>query len=358
MRKVSTWGRMKGSGPGYRLSSHMNDFTAESGVAIRLSELIEGYWSTQVIRTAAQLKLPDLLNAECMLPEELARRAGAHAGSVARLLRAMVTLGLCQTAPDGRYSLTGMGALLRADAAGGKRARALFAGSSLYREFARLPDLIRTGPQPPSSEGFEKSTPEQLAVFQQAMIESSREAVSAAVVVYDFSHFTRVLDVGGGFGGALACLLERFSRQSGDVLDLAHAQAGAEEFLSRAGVADRARFLAGDFFKSVPTGYDCYLLKFILHDWDDAQAVAVLKSCRAAAEPGSHLIVLERLVPDHLEDQPAHRAVVRGDMTMMAWGGQERTAREYRQLFAQAGFQLSRVVPTASPFGVIEGRPI
>jgi SAM-dependent methyltransferase len=323
-----------------------------------LSELIEGYWTTQVIHAAAQLKLPDLLYAGSMPPEELARRAEAHAGSVARLLRAMVTLGLCQASQDGRYSLTEMGALLRADAAGGKHARALFAGGSLYRAFEKLPDIIRTGPQPPSSEGFVKSTPEQLGVFQRAMIESSREAVSAAVVVYDFSPFTRVLDVGGGFGGALACLLERFPGLSGDILDLAHAQAGAEEFLSRAALAGRAKFLAGDFFKAVPTGYDCYLLKFILHDWDDAQAVAVLKSCRAATAPGSHLIVLERLVPDQLEDQAAHRAVVRGDLTMMAWGGQERTAREYRELFAQAGFQLSRVVPTASPFSVIEGRPI
>ena len=336
----------------------ISDFTAESGPAVRLAELIEGYWSTQVIRTAAQLKLPDLLKAESMLPEELAARAGAHAGSVARLLRAMVTLGLCQTAKDGRYSLTQMGALLRANASGGKRARALFAGSRLYPAFEKLPDLIRTGPQPPSSEGFEKSTPEQLVVFQRAMIESSREAVSAAVVAYDFSPFARVLDVGGGFGGALACLLERLPGMSGDVLDLAHAQAGAEEFLLGAGLAGRARFVAGDFFKFVPTGYDCYLLKFILHDWDDAQAVAVLKSCRAAAAPGSHLIVLERLVPDQLEDQPEHRAVVRGDMTMMAWGGQERTAREYRELLAQAGFHLSRVVPTASSFSLLEGKPI
>jgi SAM-dependent methyltransferase len=324
----------------------------------RLGELIEGYWTTQVIHAAAQLKLPDLLSAQPMLPEELARRADAHVGSVARLLRAMVTLGLCRATQDGRYLLTAMGALLRADAAGGKRARALFAGSSLYRAFEKLPDIVRTGPQPPSSEGFVKSTPEQLVVFQRAMIESSREAVSAAVVVYDFSVFTRVLDVGGGFGGALACLLERFPRLSGDVLDLAHAQAGAEEFLEHAGVAGRARFLAGDFFKSIPTGYDCYLLKFILHDWDDTQAVAVLKSCRAATGPDSHLIVLERLVPDQLEDQPADRAVVRGDLTMMAWGGQERTAREYRELFAQAGFQLSRVVPTASPFSVLEARPM
>jgi hypothetical protein len=324
----------------------------------RLSELIEGFWATQVIHAAAQLKLPDLLHGQPLLPAELARRADAHAGSVTRLLRALATLGLCQVTAEGRYALTEMGALLRTDAAGSKRARALFAGSSLYEAFAKLPETVRTGRRPPVTADFGKSSPEQLAVFQHAMIESSREAVGAAVVVYDFSALTRVLDVGGGFGGALAGLLERFPRLCGDVLDLDHAQHGAEAFLARSGVASRAGFIAGDFFRSVPGGYDCYLLKFILHDWDDAQAVAILKSCRAAAGPGTRLVVLERVVPEHPGDIPAHRTVMQADMTMMAWGGQERTEREYRELLAQAGFALSRVVATASAFTVIEGRPL
>ena len=336
----------------------MSDATPAPAPALRLGELIEGFWTTQVIHAAAQLKLPDLLHVEPMLPEELARRADAHTGSVTRLLRAMATLGLCQITPDGRYALTEMGALLRTDAAGGKRARALFAGSSLYQAFEKLPETVRTGRRPPVTADFGKSSPEQLAVFQHAMIESSREAVGSAVAVYDFSPLTWVLDVGGGFGGALAGLLERFPRLCGDVLDLDHAQQGAEAFLSRAGMGSRARFIAGDFFKSIPAGYDCYLLKFILHDWDDAQAVAILKSCRAAAGPGSRLIVLERLVPQHPGDRPAHRTVMQADMTMMAWGGQERTEREYRALFEQTDFQLSQVVPTASPFTVIEGRPV
>jgi orsellinic acid C2-O-methyltransferase len=335
----------------------MSDTTSAPAPAVRLSELIEGFWTTQVIHAAVKLRLPDLLHGEPLLPEELARRADAHAVSVTRLLRALATIGLCQATSDGRYALTEMGALLRTDAAGGKRARGLFAGSSLYHAFAMLPETVRTGRRPPVTADFGKSSPEQLAVFQHAMIESSREAVGSAVPVYDFSALTKVLDVGGGFGGALAALLERFAHLSGDVLDLDHAQQGAEAFLARCGVANRAGFVAGDFFRSVPSGYDGYLLKFILHDWDDAQAVAILKSCRAAAGPGARLIVLERLVPEHPGDRPAHRAVMQADMTMMAWGGQERTELEYRELFEQAGFQLSRVVPTASAFTVIEGQP-
>lgn len=326
--------------------------------AQRLNELIEGFWTTQVIRAAAQLRLPDLLATESLPPAELARRADAHAGSVTRLLRAMATVGLCRAAPDGRYALTEMGALLRTDASGGKRARALFAGSSLYEAFEKLPETVRTGRRPPVTADFGKSSPEQLAVFQHAMIESSREAVGAAVLAYDFSAIVRVLDVGGGFGGALAGLLERFPGMCGDILDLAHAQQGAEGFLAQAGLAGRTKFLPGSFFESVPAGYDCYLLKFILHDWDDAQAIAILKACRTAAGPRSRLIVLERLVPAQPEDRPAHRAVMQADMTMMAWGGQERTETEYREIFAHGGWQLARVVPTASPFSVLEGRPI
>jgi len=324
----------------------------------RLSELIEGYWTTQVIRAAAQLQLPDLLEAQSLPAEELADRAGAHAGSVARLLRAMTTIGLCQATKDGRYFLTEMGALLRSNAAGGKHARALFTGSTLYRAFEHLPDMVRMGRRAPVAGDFEKSSPQQLAIFQHAMIESSREAVSSAVLVYDFTGFARILDVGGGFGGALAGLLERFPDLAGDVLDLPHAQQGAEAYLERAGVLARARFLAGDFFQSVPAGYDGYLLKFILHDWDDAQATAILKSCRAAMAVQSRLIVLERLVPEPLEDRPAHRTVMQADMAMMAWGGQERSEREYRELLIQAGFQLTRVVPTGSSFTVMEALPI
>ena len=335
----------------------MSDFPPAVLPIERLSELIEGYWTTQVIRAAAQLQLPDLLEAQALLPEALARRAGAHAGSVVRLLRAMTTLGLCQARQDGSYSLTEMGALLRSNAAGGKRARVLFTGSTLYRAFEHLPDMVRTGQRAPVMADFEKSSPQQLAIFQQAMIETSREAVSSAVAVYDFSSFARILDVGGGFGGVLAGLLERFADLAGDVLDLPHAQAGAEAFLARAGLQARARFLPGDFFQSVPAGYDGYLMKFILHDWDDAQAIAILKSCRTAAAADSRLVVLERLVPDPLEDRPAHRTVMQADMTMMAWGGQERSEHEYRELLVQAGFQLNRVVPTGSSFTVIEAVP-
>ncbi|HTV77167.1 MAG TPA: methyltransferase [Steroidobacteraceae bacterium] len=334
----------------------MSDSAAPAPV-LRLTELIEGYWTTQVIRAAAQLRLPDLLGSESLRPVDLAQRALCHAGSLNRLLRALTSIGLCEALKDGRYALTALGALLRSDAAGGKHARALFAGSTLYRAFESLPDMVRTGGRAAVPADFEKSSPEKLAIFQAAMIESSREAVSSAVLVYDFSVFKRVLDVGGGFGGALAGLLQRFGDLTGDVLDLPHARQGAEAFLAGSGLGSRTRFLAGDFFAAVPQGYDCYLMKFILHDWDDAQAAAILGSVRSAAAPGSRLIVLERLVPDPVADLPAHRAVLQADMAMMAWGGQARTEREYRELLRRAGFELGRVVPTASTFTVLEAAP-
>ncbi len=322
-------------------------------LTVRLTELVEGFWGTQVIHAAVQLQLPDLIGSQPMLPEELARQVNVDAGGVMRLLRAMVTLGLCTSLPDGRFSLTELGALLRTDAVGGKRARAMFAGSSLYRTFEKLPEIIRTGRRPPATEDFASQTPEQLAIFQQAMIESSREAMSAAVAVYDFSTIERMLDVGGGFGGALAYLLERFTSLSGDVLDLPHAQGGAEAFLSRVGVRERAGFLPGDFFKNVPAGYGCYLLKFILHDWDDDKAIEILRTCSRAMSPTATLVVIERVIgpPNQIPEAKF------SDLNMLvSHGALERTREEFDDLFAKGGFRLDRVIPTRSPLSVIVGR--
>jgi SAM-dependent methyltransferase len=324
----------------------------------RLSELIEGYWSTQVINAALQLGVPDLLAAGPQDAQSLAATTSAHAGSLDRLLRAMETLGLCTRDADNRLSLTGTGSLLRSDAAGSMRGRGLFAANMLWHQFGDLAEVVRTGERAPSAPpDFESMDPARLAVFQQAMAESSLKAAADAVAVYDFGRFRRLLDVGGGFGGVLAFLLERYPALTGDIYDLDLVASGATAFLEKAGLSTRARFVAGNFFQSVPGGYDCYQLKYILHDWDDAHALTLLKCIRAAAASDARLVVLEQVVPDRLEDRFEHRAVIRGDLTMMTVGGKERTAAEYRTLLAEAGFRLTEIVPTASSFSVIEAVP-
>ncbi len=311
-----------------------------------------------MINAAVQLGIPDRLAEGPADAETLAKACGAHAPSLFRLLRAMQTLGLCEPGPGERFALTGMGRLLAAQTPGSARGRALFTGGMLWRQFGDMAHIVRTGEKGPSAPGdFGSMPPAELAVFQQAMAESSIRAAREAALVYDFSRFSRLLDVGGGFGGVLAFLLQANAGLTGDVFDLGNVESGARAYLAKAGLADRAGFIGGDFFEAVTPGYDAYLLKYILHDWADEPALKLLTRVRAAADPGATLVVLEQVVPDSLAAEFDHRAVIRGDLTMMTVGGKERTGEEYRRLLADAGFRLTRIVPTASSFSVIEAAP-
>src|SRR5471030_193745 len=130
--------------------------------------------------------------------------------------------------------------------------------------------------------------------------QGSRRAAQAAMRVYDFSPFAQVLDLGGGYGGILAELLKAYPQQRGTVCDLGYLEPGALDYLSSAGVAKRSSFVQGDFFASVPDGYDLYLMKFILHDWDDEHVLRILRNVRLAVGNHSRLVVIEQIIPESL----------------------------------------------------------
>ena len=329
----------------------------------QVSEMINGFWAAQVACAAAALSLPDHLASGPMTAEELAGASGAHAPSVHRLLRALASLGLCDQESDGRFSLTEAGGYLRADAPGSVRGRALFAGDMLWKQFGDLTHQVKAGARTQAlvsgQEGFEslRRDPGRLHGFQQAMAESSTIAARDAVKVYDFGRFERVLDLGGGYGGVLAELLRSHPAQTGAVFDLDFLEAGANAYLDRAGAAGRARFLGGSFFEAVPGGFDLILLKFIIHDWGDEEAHAILARARESADAGATLVLLEQVVPETISATPEHQAVIRGDLTMMGMGGKERTAEEYRVLLAGAGWKLEQIIPSGAAFSVIEALP-
>ena len=328
-----------------------------------VSQLIGGYWAAQVACAAAALSLPDTLAKGPATAEDLAASAEAHAPSVWRLLRAMVSLGLCTQEADGRFVLTPAGHCLRADTPGSVRGRALFIGDRLWKQFSDLTHQVKTGGQTQmllgGAEGFAamKDDPAGLHTFQQAMAESSRMAARDAMTVYDFGRFTRVLDLGGGYGGVLGELLKANPAQTGAVCDLPFLKDGAEGYLLNAGVGDRARFLGGSFFEAVPEGFDLILMKFIIHDWGDGEARTILQQSRAAAGADTTLVLIEQVVPDVIAVTPQHQAVIRGDLTMMGIGGKERTAEEYRALLAESGWTLAGITPSSAAFSVIEARP-
>jgi orsellinic acid C2-O-methyltransferase len=328
--------------------------------AQHVSALINGYWAAQVLNVAATLGIPERLAPGPRSAEEIAAAAQAHTPSVFRLMRALQTLGICRAVAGGRFELTSAGQLLRADVPGSLRGRALFTGDMLWRQFGDLGHVVRTGERTRAvasgPEGFEAlaADPARLDAFQQAMAEGSVRAAGAALRVSDFSRFASVLDLGGGYGGVLAVLLASHRQMRGAVCDLAYLATAAMRYLERAGVADRAGFVAGDFFKSVPRGYDAYVMKFIIHDWDDERAAAILANCRAAAAPSARLILLEQVVPEVLGTSAADQAVIRADLTMMTVGGKERTAEEYRTLLAGAGWRLERIARASAEFSVLE----
>jgi hypothetical protein len=339
------------------------DAAPDQAAADRVSALINGFWAAQVINAAVLLDIPDRLADGPMTADALAQAAGAHAPSVLRLMRAMQTLGLAVREADGRFALTAAGGPLRADAPGSVRGRALFTGDMLWKQFGDLHHQVKTGGRTQAvvsgAEGFAalQRDPARLHAFQQAMAEGSVRAAREAMKVYDFGRFATVLDLGGGYGGVLSELLKAHPRQTGAVCDLAYLQHGAEDFLVGAGVSDRGRFIGGDFFEGVPSGFELYLMKFIVHDWGDEEAGAILRKVRQACGDASTLVLLEQVVPDRLNATPADQAVIRADLTMMGMGGKERTAEEYRALLAGRGWRLSTITSSGDGFSVIEARP-
>ena len=341
------------------------DKADEAALARRLLELIGGSWTTQAVYAAAELRIPDLLTEGPRTPDDLAAATGAHAPSLRRLLRALTTLGICTEGDDGSFAITPMGGLLGADAPASLRHWTIWWGRYLWPVWGRLFDSVTTGQSGRKllfgTEGFEHldRDPQAAAVFNQALIELTRLACAGIVRAYDFSGIGQVADIGGGYGELLAAVLTNCPAATGTLFDLPHAIEGGRRHLERAGVSDRCRLVAGDFFESVPAGADAYILKSVIHDWDDRRARLILENCRAAMPGRNRLLVIEQVLPDRLDTSPAHQAIARSDLNMLvAQSGQQRTQAEFAALLRSAGFEVTRIVHAAPTFCVIEATPI
>jgi 16S rRNA G1207 methylase RsmC len=186
------------------------------------------------------------------------------------------------------------------------------------------------------------------------MTELTTQVSTAVVAGYDFSRFGKIVDVGGGHGTLLLSILEANPQLSGILFDLPHVTESAKKHLEAAGLTGRCEVVAGDFFASMPGRGDAYILKNIIHDWDDERALQILQNCHRAMAENGKLLLVESVIPPG--NEPSFSKL--GDLNMLVMaGGCERTEAEYRALFAASGFQLTRVIPLPSPFGfsVIEG---
>jgi C-methyltransferase len=325
-----------------------------------MAEFIIAAWMAQSITVAADLRIADALADKPLGLDELASRIEADPGALRRLLRALIGRGIFKQLRDGRYDLTPLAQTLRWDAPDSMAALASFIGSPMDREhWSHCVDAIRTGqsviPKLRGIEGFEwfASSPEVFDVFNQAMTNFSELAVGPVTAAYDFSGYREIVDVGGGHGRLLAGILATAPAASGILFDLPHVVAGAGPLLQKRNVIDRVRVAEGSFFDSVPEGGDLYVMKNIIHDWPDDRARQILKTVRAAIRDGATLLLVECVIPPHDRDFVAKWM----DLGMLVDNtGRERTADEYRDLLHQIGFHMIRILPTASPFSIVEAK--
>jgi C-methyltransferase len=325
-----------------------------------MMEMIIATWTSQAITVAAQLGVADAL-ADGPLPiGELAALVDADEDALRRLLRALVSKGIFCRRRDGRFALNSLAGSLRSDAPISMTWAAQFYGSAEQRErWTLMVDAIRTGstvvPALRGQESFDyfAGQPELAALFNQTMTSVSELTDGPVVAGYDFGAYPTIVDVGGGHGPLLAAILARAPASRGVLYDLPRVVASAPRVFHEHGVADRVRIAEGSFFDSVPTGGDAYILKNIIHDWPDEKAVQILRNVRAAAGPRATVLLVELVIPKHDRDFPGKWV----DLEMLLnLGARERTAAEYRDLLSQAGFELIRVVQTASPLSVVEAR--
>ena len=329
--------------------------------AASVIEMISASWMAQTICAAAELGVADELAHGAQHVDELARRTQTHPASLRRLMRALASLGLCIEGDRGTFELTATGAVLRTDAACSLHAWAIWWGRYRWPLQGELGECVRTGRgtrQRAADAGGPACNDDEVeaaAIFNVAMVELTRLAAIAVMRVRDFSEVRRVIDIGGGFGEMLAALLAAYPRMQGTLFDLPSAIAGAAEHLSRGGVAQRCELVAGSFLESVPGGADVYLLKSVLHSWDDEHCRIILRNCRRAMADGASLMLVERVMPARMRGELGERSAARSDLHMMQGsGGLERTKTEFAALLADSGFEATQFTPTGLDHWVID----
>jgi SAM-dependent methyltransferase len=327
-----------------------------------LLELVQGAMVSQAIYVAAELRVAETLAEGPLSPGEIARRTGADPDALHRLLRLLATYGIFAEQKDGRIRLTPMARALVQDAPMSMHGIALLMGHPIHWEdWGHLADAVRTGePSLPKLRGmgaFEylEANAEYGKVFFDGMGSMSGTETEPLLAACDFTRYGTIVDFCGGRGDLLAGVLRKQPAARGVLSDPRVATNGAAELLEEQGVADRCTVADGGLFDPVPEGGDAYILKHILHDWPEPQALEILRNVRKAIRPGGRLLVMEMVVPDKLNG--AHAGKLVDLWLMLLVGGKERTRAQYADLLGRAGFRLERVVQTPAAISVVEASP-
>jgi ubiquinone/menaquinone biosynthesis C-methylase UbiE len=326
--------------------------------SVPLLEMAMGAWVSQVIYVAAKLGIADVLSDGPKSCEEIAAVTRTPAPALSRLLRALRSLGVIGTVDGGKFELTGLGGALQAKRPGSLRGLVLTLGETHYEAWGALLHSVKTGaPAFPSVFGarlFEYLDQDRGAgdTFQEAMNDVSALVSQAVILAYQFSGIHLLADVGGGCGQFLMAVLDAVPDMCGILLETPAVIAAATEKLASHPCRQRCALVPGNFLEAVPQGASAYLMSGVIHDWNDEQTIRILDNCRRAMAPNGKVLVVEMVLPS--KDEPRFAALLDLNMLVMN-GGRERTEEDFRQLFAAAGLQVTRLIPTLAPQWVIEG---
>lgn len=359
---------MARSGPCDRevFGTNIFDMTAAlppSSLSFQLSRLATSYWVPQAIYSAAVLGIADQLAGRSQTSAELGNALDVHPQSLHRLLRALVTLELCTLADDDRFALTALGECLRSDTRDSVRAWVLMVGGEgCWTSWGRLAECVRTGRSVPALEGRDSwvrttDDPAGSATFNESMAQLTRQVATAVAVAYDFAGLGTIADMGGGYGALLPPILKAHPGLRGVVFDLPQCRDGARDLAAKAGMTERLEFAGGSFFTDPLPRADAYLVKSVLHDWDDERGVAILRAISTAMGPSGRVLIVEPLLPDRPGTSPFDAVMAHTDLNMLAvTGGRERPVTDFRALVERAGLRVEAVHATSEGFSIIDAR--
>jgi len=332
--------------------------TAESAIY----DLINSFRISQAISVAARLGLADVIGADLISTADLAIRTGTDPDALYRLLRALAAVEVLHEEPNQTFRLDRLGHLLRRDHPGSVAGWAAFISEpSYWAAWGELLHSVQTGENAfrhvhgVDNWTYRSEHPQAASLFDDGMTSVAEMVVGSVLEAFDFGRFATIADIGGGRGAFLAAILTRHAGSRGVLFDLPHVVAGADILLGGAGVSDRCRIEGGTFFDGVPKGADAYILKSVLHDWEDDDCLRILRACRAAMREGNALLLVEWALGPANTNQSAKFS----DLNMLVSpGGRERTVDEYAALMKQSGFLFKAETSSRSGRSVFEGTAI
>ena len=340
----------------------MNQPMNQPPVPEQIIQIITNFWSSRAVYVFSKLGIPDLLASGPKTADELAEATKTHAPSLYRVLRALTGIGFVSATGDGRFAQTPLSEILVTDVPGSLRWFTVSElGQEHYPAWGNLMHSVKTGEI--AFDNFFgadvwkyfQQNPDDAAIFNNSMSGATAATNEELLALYDFSSFGTIVDIGGGHGGLITSILKANPKAKGILLDAPQVIEGARPKLEAAGLADRCETVGGDFFKAVPAGGDVYVMKWIIHDWNDELAVTILKNIRNEIPRNGRVVIVDCVVPEN--NEPDFSKLFDLNMMVMT-GGKERTEKEFAQLLSAAGFKLRRVIPTKVPTSIVEAEPV